>query len=131
MTISSEAHESLTIMMAAYNEAENLAVLLPRINALVARLTPDYEILVVDTYTPMDDTRAICEQNGAVYLNRENSNNYGDAIRTGIRHSQGKYVVNMDSDGSHDPAFIEKLWQIRDQADIVIASRYMLKWSTG
>jgi len=90
MTISSEAHESLTIMMAAYNEAENLAVLLPRINALVARLTPDYEILVVDTYTPMDDTRAICEQNGAVYLNRENSNNYGDAIRTGIRHSQGE-----------------------------------------
>ncbi len=131
MTISPEAHESLTIMMAAYNEAENLAVLLPRINAVAAGLTPDYEILVVDTHLPMDDTRAICERNGAVYLNREHSNNYGDAIRTGIRHSQGKYVVNMDSDGSHDPAFIEKLWQVRNQADIVIASRYMAGGKTN
>jgi dolichol-phosphate mannosyltransferase len=131
MTLSPHVKGSLTVMMAAYNEAENLAVLLPKINAVISRLTPDHEILVVDTNTPLDDTRAVCVQNGAVYLNRENSNNYGDAIRTGINHSQGQYVINMDSDGSHDPAFIEKLWNERERADIVIASRYMAGGKTN
>ncbi len=58
-------------------------------------------------------------------MNRQNSNNYGDAIRTGIANATGKFVVIMDSDGSHDPEFIRQFWELRDQADVLIASRYM------
>jgi dolichol-phosphate mannosyltransferase len=50
---------------------------------------------------------------------------YGDAIRTGISASRGRYVILMDADGSHDPGFLGELWTHRDTSDVVIASRYI------
>lgn len=117
--------DRLSIILAAYNEAENLNVLLPRLISVLNKITPDNEILVIDTQNPMDNTLEVCRFYSVTYINRENSNNYGDAIHTGIHYSTGKYVVIMDSDGSHDPEFIAQLWAARNQADVIIASRYL------
>lgn len=117
--------ESLSVILAAYNEAENLSFLLPRLISILNQITSDNEILVVDTQQPMDNTREICEMYSVKYLNRQGSNNYGDAIRTGIKNSSGKYVIIMDSDGSHNPEFINELWKARGQAEVIIASRYL------
>jgi len=116
---------SLSIILAAYNEASNLDVLLPKIITSIGELTDQKEILVIDTQTPMDNSEEICHKYSVTYENRQISNNYGDAIRTGIKKSTGDYVIIMDSDGSHDPEFIHELWKYRKQADIVIASRYI------
>ena len=34
-------------------------------------------------------------------------------------------VLTMDADASHPPAYIESLWNSRDRAEVVIASRYV------
>ena len=116
---------SLSIVVAAYNEAENLALLLPRLTTAVRELSPDYEILVVDTVTPLDDTQAVCAANQVRFLRRQPTNDYGDAIRTGIAASRGDFVLIMDADGSHNPSFVRALWDQRHGADVVIASRYV------
>lgn len=115
----------LTVVLPAYLEEENLRLLLPRIKEHCASMTSNYEILVVDTVNPMDGTREVCQEIGATYLNRQGGNTYGDAVRTGISHSKGKHVIFMDADGSHPPSVLDELYKKRNEADIVVASRYV------
>jgi dolichol-phosphate mannosyltransferase len=116
--------------MPAYLEEENLRLLLPRLKRELASIGEPFEILIVDTMQPMDNTKEVCALCGVTYLPRENGNNYGDAIRTGILHAQGEYTIVMDADGSHSPEFIHKLYNHKDMYDIVIASRYIQGGST-
>ena len=83
---------------------------------------------MVDTSTPHDDTPQICAQFSSVkYIPRRGGDTYGDAVRTGIMSSSGKYVVFMDADNSHNPADIPALYRkiTTAGADIVIGSRYV------
>jgi len=93
----------LSITIPAYREAENLAIMLPSIREAAAALAPSYEVLVVDTQEPMDN---------------------GDAIRTIIAEANGDYILCMDADGSHSPAYFASMWAQRENYDIVIGSRY-------
>lgn len=117
--------DSLSVILAAYKEAENLEILLPRLKSTLSQLTPSFEILVIDSIEPMDNTTDICKNNAVRCLKRRGGNNYGDAIRTGIAESIGEFVIVMDADGSHPPEFIPMLWNERKNYDIVIASRYI------
>ena len=114
----------LSVTIAAYREAENLAVMLPAIKAAAAALTPRYEVVVLDTQEPMDDTESICREHGVRHVRRTGGNSYGDATRTGIREARGKFLLNMDADGSHGPEFFAAMWAERERYDITIGSRY-------
>ena len=115
----------LTVILPAYREAENLRGLLPGLQETLGALGASTEILVIDATDSIDDTAVVCTQFGARHINRAGGDLYGHAIRTGIAQSQGKHVVIMDADGSHDPAFVKNLWDRRQEADLIIASRYM------
>lgn len=117
----------LSIVLPAYKEAENLKKILPEIHNQVTKLNLDYEVLIIDTIDKMDDTYIVCKNNSAIYINRENGNLYGDAIRTGIEKSKGRYLVFMDADGSHEPKSICDLYYklVSVNYDVVIGSRYI------
>lgn len=112
--------DTLSIVMPAYQEADNLAVILPKLKELALG-----EIIVVDTQSPMDNTEEICNKQGVRYVRRKGGNNYGDAIRTGIESARSEFVIFMDADGSHSPDFVQTLYNHRHEADVVIASRYV------
>jgi dolichol-phosphate mannosyltransferase len=118
-------HCELSIVLPAYREAAVLRHLLPRIKARASRLTPDYEVVVVDTVAPVDATERVCAENGVRHVFRTGGNAYGDAVRTAIRESRGRFVIMMDADGSHNPDYFEGLWRERNEYDVVIASRYI------
>lgn len=118
----------LSIVMPCYKEADNLKILLPKIEAAVMKYNFQYEILIIDTQSPMDNTTEICSNfTNVKYVSREGGNDYGDAIRTGIKSSSGKYILLMDSDCSHDPEDIPRLYDeiISGGHDVVIGSRYI------
>lgn len=115
----------LSILLPAYNEQENLEVLLPKICESLAEVQCKYELLVLDTISPLDQTEETCLKWGARYINRQGGNGYGDAIRTGLQEAKGQYIITMDCDGSHSPEFLGNLYQARSDFDIVIASRYV------
>ncbi len=114
----------LSITIAAYREAENLQVMLPRVQEAASHLTSSYEVLVIDTQQAMDETSEICERYGVRHVHRCGGNSYGDAVRTMISEARGRYILNLDGDGSHDPRYFASMWKARASADIVIGSRY-------
>lgn len=116
--------------MPAYREADALRKLLPSLSRNLALLDIDYEIIVADSMEPLDETAAVCAEFGVRHIHRVGGNAYGDAVRTGIQNSTGKYVLLMDADGSHNPDDISRLWSARNRSDIVIGSRYVSGGST-
>lgn len=118
-------NKELSVIIPAYLESENLRVLLPRLMDSLKGMQLAFDVIVVDTMEPKDETPAVCRQFGALYFNRKNGNNYGDAIRTGIEHAEGAYTIFMDADGSHAPEFVKTLYDNRSLGDVVIASRYV------
>lgn len=115
----------LSVVLPAYAEEENLMFLLPRLSEILRSLKIKYEILVIDSYTPLDYSKDVCKKFDAIHINRMDNNSFGSAIRTGIEKSKGKYIIFMDADGSHSPEFINKLYEKRCDNCVVIASRYI------
>lgn len=116
----------LSIVIPSYLEEENLRILLPRINKALSDIGISNEILIIDTLTSMDNTQLVCEEfKNVKYINRENGNKYGDAVRTGIQYAIGNRILFMDADGSHSPEFIANLYELREGNDVVIASRFV------
>lgn len=116
----------ISIILPAYKEYDNLKILLPNIEKELTDI--DFEVLVIDTMESLDDTKELCkEYNFVKYFNRENGNNYGDAIRTGIKYSSKKYIIIMDADGSHPVNKIKELYNCieKDNIDLAICSRYV------
>jgi dolichol-phosphate mannosyltransferase len=113
----------LTIIITATHEAENLAKLLPQIRLALDALSIVYEILILDNEAN-DNTHNIVRQNQCMLLHPPTAG-YGDAITTGIRQSTGKYIIVMDVDQTHPAAFLRDLWEARETADMIIASRYV------
>lgn len=116
----------ISIILLAYKEAENLKILLPQIISNVNKTNEDYEILVIDTMKPLDNTNEICMQFGAAYINQETPG-FAGAFRTGIKYASMNKFLIMDSDGSHNPKYIPDIYHkyIDGNYDLVIGSRYV------
>lgn len=116
---------STSIVLLAYNEAENLKVLLPQIKSILEEMNEEHEILVIDSANPTDNTEEICVLTGARYIPQEEPY-YAGAFRTGIRYATKSKIQVLDADGSHNPSdmpFIHK--KFNTGYDLVIGSRYV------
>jgi dolichol-phosphate mannosyltransferase len=113
----------LSIIIPALNEAGNIGPLVTRCRSTIARLGISAEIIVIDGGST-DGTVEEARQAGGRVLPQE-GRGYGGALRTGFAAARGMHVQTMDSDLSHEPEVIESLWRARNNADVVIASRYV------
>ena len=121
------AQPSISCVVPAFNEADNLHPLLTGLTAQLAALTPRWEIIVVDDGS-VDATalemRRWTHQRGVRYLGL--SRNFGKeaALTAGIDRAEGDVVVLMDADLQHPASLVPamlKAWQ--DGADMVCAAR--------
>jgi dolichol-phosphate mannosyltransferase len=113
----------LTIIIPSLNESDNLKKLIPEIKSEIGKKFT-YEIFIIDGINKDNKTFKITKKNSIRYLNRIRNNDYGNAVRLGIKKSTGKYILFMDGDYSHNPKFILKLYENK-LYDVVIASRYV------
>src|SRR6267143_1795637 len=113
----------LTIVLPVLNERDNVASLLPRLDQVLRQLDCTSEVVVVDGGS-RDGTADLARSLGARVL-VQRTPGYGGALREGFAAASGRYVLTLDADLSHDPDFVVKLWQERETADVVIASRYV------
>lgn len=115
---------SISTVLLAYKEADNLRVLLPKIKEMLDTTGEKYEIIIIDTKEPLDDTPDVCKEYGAKYVNQRYPA-FGGAFRTGIEEASFDKFLIMDSDGSHNPKYIPDIYNtFKSGADIVIGSRY-------
>ena len=113
-----EARRSVTVVVPAMNEEQNIAWVLERI--------PEYvdEVLLVDGYST-DDTVAIARRiRPDIRVVSQRGCGKGAAMRTGFEDAIGDYVVVLDADGSMDPAEIDYyVSTLEDGYDLVKGSR--------
>ena len=110
---------SLSIVIPAKNEAENLKGFLPRLLAVVANA----EVIVVNDGST-DDTLNICEQQGVTVVTHPYSKGNGAAIKTGAKTAKGEVIVFLDGDGQHKPEDIPQLLEkLATGYDMVVGAR--------
>lgn len=116
---------STSVVLLAYQEAENLKILLPQINSYMDKVKTEYEVIIVDSEKSTDDTEEVARMNGAKYIIQEEPY-YGGAFRTGIKYASKDRMLVLDADGSHNPKDIIAIHKKYDAdcCDMVIGSRY-------
>lgn len=114
---------ALSVVIPALNEAANLDQVLPVVEAALTRLAVSHELIVVDGGST-DGTQEVVRRHRARLVSQQLPG-FGGAYRAGFGQARGEFIVTLDADGSHDPAFINDLWAARSQAEVVIASRYL------
>src|SRR3989442_402145 len=113
----------LTVLLLTWNEADNLPILIPRIKAVVERLGGTSEILVIDKDSA-DGTAQVAASLGA-RVARQTEPGFGGALRMGFALARGRFICTMDADLSHEPEVLASLWNARQQAALVIGSRWV------
>ncbi|MCR5119295.1 MAG: glycosyltransferase [Lachnospiraceae bacterium] len=116
----------ISAVLLAYGEGENLKVLIPMIKEKLDNIGEEYEVVVIDGPKQTDDSKSICEENGARYYNQEEPG-FAEAFKKGIREAAYRTFLILDADMSHDPKYIPDIYAkfIADKADVVIGSRYV------
>ncbi len=122
------------LILPTYNEAANVEAILTAAGEVLGRAAPEgFRILVVDDGSPDGTGRladAMAERHEWVrVLHRTAKGGIGPAYLAGFAHALAEgagYVMEMDSDFSHDPADLARLLEAaRGDADLALGSRYV------
>ena len=116
----------VSVVFPAYNEEAGIAQAVAEADDALCRLTPDYEILVVDDGST-DRTAAVVAEllpaRPRVRLLRHSANfGYGAALRTGFDSARCDAVWLLDSDGQFDPADLRLLLPPWSPRTMVVAA---------
>ncbi len=114
--------EQTLVVMPAYNEEESVAAVVAEV---LAKL-PGAGCLVVDDGST-DNTAAVARAAGARVAVLPYNLGVGGAMRLGFKYAlENGYsnVVQIDSDGQHDPADVHAMLAQLDSADLVIGARF-------
>jgi len=121
------------IVLPAYQEAQNLAILLPRIFAQQEKIpTHELHVLVVDDNSP-DGTQALVadwqKKYPCLHLLRGEKRGLGIAYQRGMAHAMAglhpDLILEMDADLQHDPDLLPKFIQLCNEGhSLVIGSRF-------
>lgn len=117
------------LVLPTYNEAENIE---PFVAAVRDNLPVGAQVLIVDDNSP-DGTgaraAALAERHDNVaVIHRRHKEGIGPAYIAGFRQALAggaDLVLEMDSDFSHDPAYLPRLLDAAKRADLVLGSRYV------
>jgi glycosyltransferase involved in cell wall biosynthesis len=114
----------LSVIIPIYNEVSTIATLVHR----VREVDLEKEIILVDDCST-DGTRETLADlvgDGAQAVYHSHNQGKGAAIRTGLAHATGDYVIVQDADLEYDPLDYPRLLRplIEGEADAVYGSRF-------
>ncbi len=126
----------VSIVVPTYREAENLAILVPRIADAMAPTGLTYETIVVDDDS-QDGTHTVLARLAGHGLptrliTRVGERGLSSAVVRGFREARGAFLVCMDADLSHPPEALPRLLAALAEpgVEFVIGSRYVAGGST-
>jgi dolichol-phosphate mannosyltransferase len=121
--------DSTWLILPTYNEADNIEAF---VAAARERMPQPRQLLIVDDSSP-DGTGELADRLAAAHedvevLHRPVKEGLGPAYIAGFRRALdagAALICEMDSDFSHDPAYLPRLIAAAGDADLVVGSRYV------
>ena len=105
-------------MIPALNEEDAIGDVVSRLRAEAAWK----EILVVDDGS-RDATGERAGRSGAQVVRHPYTKGNGAAVKTGIRHAQGDFILIVDADGQHAPSDARRIVDRLGEYDLVVGAR--------
>ena len=127
MTLADPATLELSIVIPAFNEADNLDPLLGELRAALAAVPGSHEIVLVDDGSSDGTAERIALEAGrdprirAVLL--EKNSGQSAALAAGLIRARGRIIVTLDADLQNDPADLPRVLAALEQADVVSGIR--------
>lgn len=129
INLESDFNYDLSIIIPAYNEESRIEKAIEYIKQYIINKDINAEIIIVDDGSK-DKTSEIARK-----LENENANiiflhsikNYGKgfAVKRGVMHAKGKYILFTDADNSTPIEELDKLMLHNNDAEVIIGSRYI------
>ena len=114
----------LSVFFPAYNDSGTIASLVITALQAARRLTPDFEIIIVNDGSA-DATPQIADELARTYpevrvVHHEGNRGYGGALRSGFAAATRDLVFYTDGDAQYDPSEMAVLWErFDDNVDLV------------
>jgi len=118
---------ALSLIVFAYNEAENIAPVLAELLDYLDQHHPNTEIVFVDDGShdgTSEVARSALAKTRAKLLRHEFNRGIGAALKTGVRACEADWVTFMPADGQIEPAAITTLLAAGGDAVDVVFSTY-------
>lgn len=120
-------HPTYSIVLPAYNEAQNIEKAVRAVDAYFTQQGPSYELIVVNDGS-VDDTRIILSNLLQHYprlrvISHPSNQGKGAAIRTGALAARGDWILCLDTDLSSQPELFKQFYPYLKTYDILIGSR--------
>ena len=113
----------VSVVIPVLNESGNIASLIHKIRDVLSSVQAEFEVILVDGGS-CDDTVKIARDMG-VQVVMQSKPGFGQAILDGFTSAKKDFIVAMDADFSHPPEFIPVMLGYLEEADLIIASRYI------
>jgi dolichol-phosphate mannosyltransferase len=129
----SPPRHTLSIVVPTYMEAENIPLLIERLDGVRSTAGLDFEVFIMDDSSPdtTPDAVARCGLDWVKLVVRTSNRGLSPAVVEGLKLSTRDVLLVMDADLSHPPERIpEMLAALEAGADFVIGSRYVPGAST-
>lgn len=113
----------VTVVIPVLNESRVVGDVIRAVDkAVVGHEDAVYELLVIDDGSN-DGSADVARQHGARVVTHPYNIGNGGAIKSGIRHARGDFIVFMDGDGQHQPSYIPKMIDLLDDYHMVVGAR--------
>ncbi len=119
---------SLSLVIPAHNEAENIGDIVARTTITLPGLAPAFEIVLVDDGST-DETAQVARQAAGAHADRlrlvrhDHKSGYGVTVADGLRAATGDYIAFMDGDGQFNVEDLGTLARLMNQADLATGWR--------
>lgn len=116
----------LTVVMPAYNEADNIRAAVADVAAHVFQAVPDAELLVVDDGSRDATPEVLAElaaQDPRLRVLRQPNGGHGEALRNGIEAAEGEHLLLLDSDRQIALDRFPAHWARLGEVDAIIGMR--------
>lgn len=116
---------SVSFFCPAYNDEDNLPVLIPNVHKLLSEIAEKFEIIIIEDRSPdktgeMADTLAKKFSNTRVIHHKENRG-YGGALKRGFQASKYDYIMYTDGDNQYDINEFKPYLHLLKNVDVLTA----------
>ncbi|MCJ0743239.1 glycosyltransferase family 2 protein [Pedobacter montanisoli] len=117
----------VSVVIPAYNEEENILVVIDHIEDVFEKLNYDYELIIVDdgcADRTLDLVREAAQKDSRVFY-IELSRNFGHqpALKAGLDSARGDCVISLDADLQHPPRLLVEMLEKWEQGYDVVYTR--------